>query len=276
MEEIKLIIQCSDIHVRNTQRHEEYAEQLGIFIEKCRDLASAYRKEEVRIVVCGDLLHQKNNITPELFSLVSIFLRELSSIARVIVIAGNHDLIVNNTNKKDALTALFETANFDNVVFLDYILDFNSGYVYDENITWVVYSIYDDYMKPSFEEAKIEKPENKVIGLYHGMIVGASLDNGNVVDVGVDGDVFGGCDCVMAGDIHKRQELKRGDVRIVYSGSLIQQTFGETITNHGFVVWDANTLEHKYIDLESEYGLYKFSISNFEDIDNDEEKLMNY
>lgn len=274
---VKCIIQCADIHIRNTQRHEEYAEQLTKFIEKCKNIASDYDYDEVRIAICGDIIHQKNTITPELFSLTSAFLRQLQEIAKVVVIAGNHDLIVNNTSRKDAITALFETAAFENVTFLDYVLDFQSGCVYDDNITWAVYSIYDDYLKPSIEESKTEKPSNKIIGLYHGVIIGASLDNGNVLDNGIDGeDAFGGCDCVMAGDIHKRQELKRGGVPIVYSGSLLQQTFGETITNHGFVVWDVETLEFKYEDLESVYGLYKFEIESFEDVDNDVEKLINY
>lgn len=273
---VKLIIHCSDIHIRNMQRHEEYAELLTTFIEKCAKLSEPFEKEEVRIVISGDLIHQKNTITPELITFASLVIRQLQEIAKVIVIAGNHDLIVNNTSRKDAITALFETAAFENAVLLDYELGYESGYVIDDNITWVVYSIYNDYMRPSFDEAIKEYPNNKVIGLYHGMIVGATLDNGSVVDSGIDGDTFKDCHCVMAGDIHKRQELKRGGVPIVYSGSLIQQSFGETVTNHGFVTWDVESMEYKFVDLCSDYGLYKFEIKNFEDIDNDNETLMNY
>lgn len=46
---IKLIIHAADIHIRNYQRHEEYAEQLTQFIGKCSELAKPYKKEEVRI-----------------------------------------------------------------------------------------------------------------------------------------------------------------------------------------------------------------------------------
>jgi DNA repair exonuclease SbcCD nuclease subunit len=102
------------------------------------------------------------------------------------------------------------------------------------------------------------------------------LNNGTVVDGGVEGSLFEGCDCVMAGDIHKRQVLKRGNVDIVYSGSLIQQTFGETVSQHGFVIWDIENMTHEFVDLESDYGLYDISIENIDDIDNDKEKLINF
>lgn len=273
---IKQIIQIADVHLRCIQRMEEYTEQLTKLIDKIQEITRPFKKEEVRIAICGDLLHQKNSLSPELIVFASSFIRQLEEFGKVIVIAGNHDLIVNNQSRKDALTAIFETASFENSFFLDYELEFQSGYVIDENITWAVYSIYNDFMRPNIEQAKGEAPENKVIGLYHGMIVGAQLNNGQIVDSGVDRGLFQGCDFVLAGDIHKRQVLKKGKVEIVYPGSLIQQTFGETITQHGFAVWNVETNEHQFVDLESDYGLYDMEINSFEDIDMDKERLINY
>lgn len=135
---VKLVIHCSDIHIRAKMRFDEYSEQLSKFIDRCKELSKDYEQDEVRIVIAGDLVHQKNTITPELMVFTSAFIRQLESIAKVIVIAGNHDLIVNNTDKKDTITSLFETAAFSNAYFLDYELDFNSGYVIDDSITWVV------------------------------------------------------------------------------------------------------------------------------------------
>lgn len=273
---IKKIIHLSDVHIRNFLRMDEYGEQLTKFIEKCKEIAEPYDRDEIRILIAGDLIHQKNTISPELFAFTSTFIRQLEDIANVIVIAGNHDLVVNNTSRKDAITSLFETADFKNSYLLDYELNYNSGYIVDDNITWALYSIYDDFMRPNIEEVREKYPNNKVIGLYHGTIVGSTLNNGTVVDSGLSGDIFEGCDCVMVGDIHKRQVLKRGDVEIVYPGSLIQQTFGETVTQHGFALWDVETMNYEFVDLESDYGLYKFEISSFDDIDNDKEIVCNY
>lgn len=273
---VKLVIHCADIHIRNFQRLDEYNEQLSKFIEECKVLSEPYEQDEVRIVISGDIVHQKNTISAELISFVSSFIRELEKIAKVIVIAGNHDLIVNNSSRKDAITGIFETASFNNAFFLDYELDFQSGYIIDDNITWAVYSIYNDFLKPDIEKSKEEYPNNKVIGLYHGPIVGCSLYNGSVMDVGVTNDIFDGCDCVMAGDIHKRQEIKRGDVKIIYPGSLIQQNYGETVTQHGFVKWYIENTTYEYVDLDTEYGLFDIEITSIDDIDNDVEILKNF
>lgn len=273
---VKCIIHCSDVHIRAKLRFEEYAEQLNKFIDKCKEVASNYNQGEVRIVISGDVLHQKNMLTPELIVFVSMFIRQLEQIAPVIIIAGNHDLIVENTDKKDALTSLFETAQFSNTRFLDYELEFDSGFIVDENITWVVYSIYQGYLVPDITQSKEQYPDNLVIGLFHGMINGAKLDNNTASDRGVNKEVFMDCDYVMAGDIHKRQEITNSNgTRIIYPGSLIQQTFGETVSEHGFAVWHLENGTVEYIDIPSDYQMITMHIEKDTDIAEDKERITN-
>lgn len=277
MKDIKCIIHIADVHIRNFQRLEEYSEQLTKVVEKCKEITSKYDKEEVRIVICGDIAHSKNLISNELIVFISYFLRQLEEIARVIVIAGNHDLIVENKSRTDTMTAIFETASFDNCIFLDSELDYKSGCAIDNNVVWVLYSIYEDFLRPTtIEETREKHPNAKFIGLFHGQVVGSTLNNGYVSDSGLDGNAFEGCDCVMAGHLHKRQVLKRGDTEIVYPGSLIQQTYGETVSQHGFVVWDVENMKYEFIDIDSEYGLYDVEIDNIEDIEEDKERLINF
>lgn len=272
---IKKVIHCSDIHIRNFQRMEEYAEQLTKFIEKCKEIVEPYEQDEVRIVISGDIMHQKNDLSPEAITFVSTFLRQLQEICKVLVIAGNHDLVVNNSTRKDAISAIFETANFENCFLLDAELGYQSGCVIDDNVTWVVYSIFNDFLRPDIEQNVIDNPHNKVIGLFHGMIVGAQMQNNSIAENGLNTDIFQGCDCVMAGDIHKRQTIKRNGVKLVYPGSMIQQTFGETVSQHGFVLWDMITMEHEFIDLDTNYGLYDIEVSSIEDFDANAEVLLN-
>lgn len=272
---VKLIIQVADVHIRNVLRHEEYAQQLNAFIDKVEKIVEPYEKDEIRIVICGDLVHQKNNISNELMSFTSAFIRDLEEIAPVVVISGNHDLMESNTSRTDTITALFETAAFQNANFLDSILGYDSGYVVDENITWAVYSIFADYRKPNVEEARKENPNNIVIGLYHGTIIGCKLPNGYTMDVGNDVDIFDGCDMVLAGHIHKKQEVMRGNIPIVYPGSLIQQDFGETISEHGFYVWNLEKNTHEFIELETDYGMFDISIEDIKDLDENKESLLN-
>ena len=277
MENIKLIIHCADIHIRLNQRMEEYVSVLEKFIKKCKEVCKNNKKEEIRIVICGDLLHSKNQLSPNLITITSYFLRQLEEIATVIVIAGNHDLIIENKERTDSITAIFDTANFENCKFLDAMLDYKSGCAIDNNVVWCLYSIYEDFLRPTtIEEIKESHPNSKFIGLFHGQVVGSTLNNGYVSDSGLDGDAFVGCDCVMAGHLHKRQVLKRGDVEIVYPSSLIQQTYGETVSQHGFAVWNVEDMTYRFIDIESDYGLYDVEIDNIDDIEEDKEKLINF
>lgn len=268
---IKCIIQISDVHIRCKLRHEEYAEQFEKLLESIREKAKGFTRDEIRIVICGDLLHQKNTVTPELMGFASAFIRQLEMISNVLVIAGNHDLIVNNTSRKDTITSLFETAAFEHTFFVDYELDFKSGFLVDENITWVLYSIYDNYNKPQVDNIE----GNTVIGLFHGPIIGSTFYNGTVVDNGIDNNHFNDCKYVLAGDIHKRQVIRRGDTEIVYSGSLIQQTFGESITQHGYCLWNLEGNTHEFIDIENDHPLFDIEIKAFDDIENDLEEIKN-
>lgn len=273
---IKKIIQLADIHIRPYKRLEEYAEYLELLKGAIAKEVEGYDRSEIRVVVCGDLADSKLVISNELILFLSTWIRELEKFGEVIAISGNHDLLVNNKSRVDTLTALFKTAAFENSIHLDSYLGYESGVIAEDNVTWALFSIFSDYRRPNIEQARQDFPSNTVIGLYHGTIVGASLDNGNVMSDGTNGDDFYGCDFVLAGDIHKRQVLKRGDVIIVYPGSLIQQTFGETVTQHGFASWNVETKEYKFIDLPIKYGLFDFSIKTPEDIDEDKELLLNY
>lgn len=275
---IKRIYQIADVHIPTYQKLEMYSEQLQKLIDNIEEDAnkSGLSPDEMRIVICGDLVNSKNNVTNELNVFASSFIRQLSSIAKVICIAGNHDLVESNVSRTDTLTAIFQTAQFDNAVFLDMELGYESGIVYDDDITWALYSFYDGYRKPDINNAIKEKPDNKVLGLYHGQIVGTKLYNGFISDSGQDADIFKGCKYVLAGHIHKRQSIKKGDCEIVYSGSVLQKDYGESITQHGYVIWDLTEDKYEFVDIPSEYGYYDFTINSIEDIKNNNEKLNNY
>lgn len=272
---IKRIYQISDVHIRTFRDLDKYGEVLTDFIEELKEDASHFKPEEVRIVICGDLLHNKNNLTPELIVFASTFIRQLESIAKVLVIAGNHDLIESNKSRTDAISSIFQTADFSNSLLLDMVLNYESGVVDDDNVLWALYSIYDDYRRPDIESAREMHPDKKVFGLFHGSAIGTQNFNGYVLDAGVEGKVFDGCDYVLAGHIHKRQSLKYGDCEFVYGGSLIQQDYGETVSQHGYVVWNLENNTYEFKDVKNDYSLLCIEIDKPEDIDNNEEKSVN-
>jgi hypothetical protein len=69
--------------------------------------------------------------------------------------------------------------------------------------------------------------------------------------------------------------LKNG-VKVVYCSSLIQQNNGESIHGHGYVIWDVDSCEYEFVELENpNYGFYKFRINDIVDIEEDKEVLVN-
>ena len=277
---IKKIYHIADVHIPTYEGLEKYSEQLNILIDNIKENAekSNLSKEEMRIVICGDLVNSKNRVTNELNVFTSSFIRKLSNIAKVYCIAGNHDLIETNTTRTDTLTAIFHTAQFDNAVFLDELLGYESGIIVDDNVIFALYSFYDSFRKPDIALTKIEHPDKKVFGLYHGQLVGTQLYNGVKNESGQDMSIFSDCDYVLAGHIHKRQAIKLDKCQFVYAGSVVQKDFGETVTKHGYVIWDLfdDDFDYTFVDIPCRYGLYDFTITSIEDIKEDKEVINNY
>lgn len=273
---IKKIIACADVHIRNLRRHEEYQAQLNKFVADCKKYAEEYGPEQIRIVVAGDLLHNKLDISGEGYIIASWFIRQLSSIAKTIIIAGNHDMNMKNLSRLDPISAIFSMSKFDNAIYLDKELDYESGYLVDENVTWCLYSTFDNFARPNIEEAKALNPDNVTVGLFHGELKSAKTDVGYVSENGYEASYFEGLDFAILGHIHKRQCIKNDGVPLVYCGSLIQQDHGENIHGHGYVVWDLDTFKYEEVDIANEgFGYYTFSINGIEDIEEDSEDILN-
>lgn len=273
---IKKIIACGDIHIRNLRRMDETYEMLSNFIEKCYQYKTDnyLQTEEMRIVVAGDLFENKINVSNEANLAASWFLNKLSEVCPVFVICGNHDYLANNLTRVDSITPIVSISNNSNVYYLDSLMEFSSGIYVDDNVAWCLFSTFDGFRRPS-SIGDVEK-DVKYVGLIHADVNGAVSDTNRVTENGLDPSIFEGLDFVIAGHIHKHQEIKKNGVKTVYCSSLIQQNNGESIHGHGFVVWDVEDCDYEFIELENEnYGFYKFAVNDIEDIENDKETLIN-
>jgi DNA repair exonuclease SbcCD nuclease subunit len=88
-------------------------------------------------------------------------------------------------------------------------------------------------------------------------------------------DQFNGCDAVLMGDIHHRQNFVRKGVNITYCGSFIQQDFGERVSGHGYLIWDVENMDYTEHNIQTDYGYYVFKINSLDDIENEREYLTN-
>ena len=257
---IKRLIHFSDLHIRLFKDHDLYR---GILEQAFKEWASV---QPDRIVFTGDLVHSKNQMTPELVEFVAWVLSECAKIAKTIVIIGNHDFLENNNTRLDALTPIIDSLKNDNIVYLK-----NRGVYDDDNVNWCVYSLMEHNIPPD-----IQKSDKKNIGLFHGPIQGLYTDIGYKFEDGFDVDKFSGCDLVLCGDSHKRQVFDiPGGKKAYMVGSTIQQNFGEKIDKHGYGVYDVETDQYDFVDLPNPKPFLKFQIKSIDDLVNGAEKLLN-
>ena len=274
---VKKIIHIGDLHIPNEPEGKHYDELIKKLVkEVLKEVKTCKDKSEARIVLAGDIYTGKIKSSNEAKGLFHSMLNLLNSVCKVIVIAGNHDMLENNKNRMDSITPTFEIKGvYKNVTYLDRALDYKSGYLVDDGIVWVLYSMFDRYNISGLETIRDEYPNHKIIGLYHGNVVGATTDTGYMIDKGINTELFKECDCVMAGHIHKYQTIKKKGVPIVYSGSAFQQNVGENVSGHGFVVWNMDTMGYDLHEIESDYNTYKFEIVSYSDVSEDAEILLN-
>lgn len=268
---VKRICHLADIHIRTFRMHDEYKDVFKNLLTDLKELLSDYKREEIRIVIAGDLVHQKIVISNEQLILGTWFIRKLEEIAPVVIIAGNHDLLENNKDRMDSISPMVQFLGDKEVNYFK-----ESKCYMDNNIVWCVYSIFEENDRPDIESAREQFGDDKTyIGLFHAPLINAKTDIGYEIDHGAELDVFEGCDIVMLGDIHKRQAFNHKGIIVAYPSSLIQQNFGENVTKHGFLLWDVETKTFTEHDVENKSPYYQFRIKSLEDIENGSEKITN-
>ena len=278
------IAHLADIHIRFFSRHDEYK---SVFETLYADLDKV---KPDRIVIVGDLNHQKINMSPDSLNLSASFLINLAKIAPVDVFLGNHDmnmtqkeqgdtispmfnlidkffeLISDNLKKKFNKTFIVTPENHEKINFNEkgvYFFPDSDVYPINDEIVYGVFSCKDNKMVKITRKQK----NKKYIAFYHGQIYGARGDNGYELfgkDL-MNPQVFEKFDMVMLGDIHEFQTF-REDESMAYCGSLIQQDNGESL-DKGYLLWDTNTNSFERKNIPNEVGFSKITIAKGESVE---------
>lgn len=237
------IAHLSDIHFRSLKRHDEYKEVFAKVFEKIKE-------EKVdSIFIGGDIVHSKTQgITPELIDVLNWWFTNLAQITQVHVILGNHDGLILNKDRQDAISPIISALNNKNIHLYK-----KSGVYPSEmkDINWCVFSCFDEE-----NWDKVKPVDNKInIACFHGAVWGSKTD----IDWELDGEVslsfFDNFDFGFLGDIHKKQFLDK-EKRVAYPGSTIQQNFGEDVEK-GFLVWEIENkhdFSAKFIKIDNPYA----------------------
>ncbi len=249
---LKKIYHIADVHIRNVKRHKEYRQ---VFEKMFAEIRKSGTEDSI-IYLAGDIAHAKLEMSPELVNEISWLFKECAKHCPTILIAGNHDCNMNNSDRLDVLTPIVDALDLPN---FHYLRDTQVHTI--DDVDFAVFSIFDN--KDNWPKADTLTGKTK-IALFHGPVDNSQTDIGYVVSSRhFTTDIFDGYDMALLGDIHKRQELiSPKGCKVVYAGSLVQQNFGETLHSHGFLVWDLDTQTFEAVDIENDYGYYTLDVNS--------------
>lgn len=244
MKKLNKIYHIADIHIRNLKRHKEYS----LVFNRLYDYLKSVRDDDSIILLAGDIVHAKTDMTPEVVDMTQNFLRSLSDIMPTILIPGNHDANLNNPSRLDALSPIVQALNHPNLHYYKNTTIFEFG-----GVTFAHKSVFDS--SDGFIPSSDVEGEFK-IGLFHGPVDGIQTEHGFKIDnKKVTVESFNGYDLVLLGDIHVPNNSVGGVHTIKYPGSLISQNHSESIyPEHGILVWDIQTKSSTFVHIENAYG----------------------
>lgn len=217
------LIHISDTHVKLLRDHNHYLKIFDQIYEQIK------QEKPDAIIHCGDLFHNKTNLTPEAIQVAGDFLNNLANLAPTYLIAGNHDLNLKNGSRLDSISPVVDFLKNPNLHYLKKAQEVDIG----NNVILNALVINDCQ-----NWQKISDNSKTNIALYHGSVSGVQTDVGYVMEHGDhDISIFEGFDYVLLGDIHKTNQSLDAEGRARYCGSTVMQNFGET-NDKGFLVWD--------------------------------------
>ena len=249
---IEKIYHIADVHIRNLKRHKEYRE---VFSHLYEYISSTMNDKSI-IVLCGDIVHAKTDMTPEVIEMTQTFLKSLADMLPTILIPGNHDANLNNPSRLDALSPIVNALNHSNL-----------HYMKDDGV-WKMGGISFAHSSV-FSETKGIIPSGEVhgdykIALYHAPVDKVKTEHGfEIENKNVSVESFDGYDLVLLGDIHVPNQSLNKEGTIKYCGSTIMQNHSEAkYTEHGILVWDVQTKESEFVPIHNDYGYVTIDVED--------------
>tara|TARA_B100001123_G_scaffold429395_1_gene547833 strand:- start:694 stop:3762 length:3069 start_codon:yes stop_codon:yes gene_type:complete len=204
------------------------------------------------IYVGGDIVHSKTQgISPELIDILSWWFKAMADICDVHIILGNHDGLVLNKHRQDAISPIINAIDPRG----ERLHLYKKSGTYPTGVpgfNWCVFSCFDE---ESWGDVRPIDGEIN-IALFHGGVAGSATDIEWQIEADVDMSFFNDYDFAFLGDIHKMQFLD-DNKRIAYCGSTIQQNYGET-PGKGYLVWDIRTRDDFDVEFHEASHAYPF------------------
>ena len=267
MNDIQIYIHLADIHIRTgTETYSRYYEYLTVFENLKNSLFSNNINQNNSIIlVAGDIFHNKNKVENFGLNLFKQFINILTTIATTVIIPGNHDFLQQYPNDPSLLDSILLT-NIKNLYYLNTTTTITLG-----NIGISTISVKDTLIPGEGSGIVKDLPEfpkiidKKIkVALFHGSFCKTYFNHNQEVDSNNSYplEMLKDFDIACLGDIHLHQSNIYKNCSYAYSGSLIQQNFGEDIIDHGYLIWNIKTKKSTHIPVFNPYGFVIFKHSN--------------
>ena len=255
------ILHVADIHIRLNKRHDEFREVFNNLYEEIKKTP-----DTTLVAILGDVLHNKVDLSPECVQLASELFTNIANLRPVILIAGNHDMLVSNKSRLDSLSPIVDALNHPNLFYLKTTGLYGFGNILFNNMG--VFDSSDVYIKGANIPSIYRNQYEHVIALFHGAVDKASLETGySISNPSIMTPLFDCHDIALLGDIHHKQDMQEylpdeNKPCVHYVGSLLQQNHGEGLRGHGYSLWDLKTRTYKHHEVTNNFGYFTVEIHN--------------
>lgn len=238
----------ADPHINVFRKSNSFLKYVDSAFQEFKDIC--IQNKVGMIIGCGDIFHTKSYVATDALIFANNLINSLSSIAPLVLFAGNHDMIqYSNTSVNLLHNYLF----FDNVRVIteeyelriggDFTLHFVPFNPDEQKLAATIRSIVpddDDYHR------------RKNIIFSHCGIRGASYRSGEGYDTeDQDSELtvndFKKFDMAFLGHYHGFQEREN----VVYISSPFQSRFGDEFSRHGFIIFDTDTMEYNFYETQN-------------------------
>lgn len=271
------IVHCSDLHLGKRfsgnkdyvkKRYMDFFNAFATFIDKVEEI-----KPDV-CLIAGDIFDKKE-INPDILSKTEYLFKKLKDNVKkdIIAIEGNHD---NSRILEESWLEYLQEQNILKVFY--YNKDFEEkNYLKIEDINFYPVG-YPGFMIDEALTKLSEKlnPQEKNIVIVHTGISGSTdtlpgLVSTSVLDLFKDKAIY-----IAGGHIHSFTTYPKENSYFFVSGSLeFSNVQNEKSDKKGFILFDTDTLNYEFIELEHRKRLKKdFSYSNFLNLENEFENFV--
>ena len=271
------IVHCSDLHLGKRfsgnkdyvkKRYMDFFNAFATFIDKVEEI-----KPDV-CLIAGDIFDKKE-INPDILSKTEYLFKKLKDNVKkdIIAIEGNHD---NSRILEESWLEYLQEQNILKVFY--YNKDFEEkNYLKINDINFYPVG-YPGFMIDEALTKLSEKlnPQEKNIVVVHTGISGSTdtlpgLVSTSILDLFKDKAIY-----IAGGHIHSFKTYPKEKAYFFVSGSLeFSNVQNEKSDKKGFILFDTDTLNYKFIELEHRKRIKKdFSYTNFSNLEDEFEKFV--